>query len=426
MRTGLEQRSLGTRLWLSVGRKPGAARPARSGDQIWQLCGRLHEDPYVAISMFSTDTPYGALSLHPEAFEGRPSLHLITLGSSLLWAVPTMLSQRIAEARRRWPQAHFRVLASDEVELKVLRGAGIPAILGNLNMFADERIFRPLAPREGDPVEPAMDAVCVGALELRENHYLARLIPSLGLVHNRYEGMEDVGEEVRKLLPQATYLTDDPQRPEGFFYPSNEQLVGWINRASTGLALSQTGGTCLPTVQYLLCGTPVVSVPNVGGRDHFLGSSHSITVEPTAESVAAAVAQLKARGLSREDVHAATVRKLAEARARFLDEVNEAMRTLFGGAERIEDLSGLVGGACRYRRMNEVLTPPGAESAAALPTDGENPKVDAVGTGRGSSEDPVSNGHRPPDDWSLEARGEVPVPLRRTSPRWLRWLAGRA
>jgi glycosyltransferase involved in cell wall biosynthesis len=425
MRTGLEQRSLGTRLWLPVGRQPKAERPARSGDQIWQLCGRLHEDPYVAISMFSTDTPFGALSLHPEAFEGRPSLHLITLGNSLLWAVPTMLPQRIAEARRRWPQAHFRVLASDEVELKALRSAGIPAILGNLNMFADERVFRPLAPREGDPVEPAMDAVCIGALELRENHYLARLIPSLGLVHNRYEGMEDVGDEVRKLLPQATYLTDSAERPEGFFYPSNDQLVGWINRASTGLALSQTGGTCLPTAQYLLCGTPVVSVPNIGGRDHFLEAPYALTAEPTAEAVAAAVAELKARNLPREEVHAAAVRRFTAARGRFLDEVNGAMRELFGGADRVEEISELVGGACRYRRMTDVLRIPASPAPEEVAAAAEEPPppIHAIVADETASE-PTSNGTHP-----YEPAPEPRVPLqalsRRPRPRWISWLVGR-
>jgi hypothetical protein len=375
--------------------------------------------------MFSIDTPYGALSLYPEAFANRPSLHLITLGSSLLWAVPTMLPQRITEARRRWPQAHFRVLASDEVELKALRSAGIPAILGNLNMFADERVFRPLAPREGDPVEPAMDAVCIGALELRENHYLARLIPSLGLVHNRYEGMEDVGDEVRKLLPQATYLTDSAERPEGFFYPSNDQLVGWINRASTGLALSQTGGTCLPTAQYLLCGTPVVSVPNIGGRDHFLEAPYALTAEPTAEAVAAAVAELKARNLPREEVHAAAVRRFTAARGRFLDEVNGAMRELFGGADRVEEISELVGGACRYRRMTDVLRIPASPAPEEVAAAAEEPPppIHAIVADETASE-PTSNGTHP-----YEPAPEPRVPLqalsRRPRPRWISWLVGR-
>lgn len=361
---GLEQRSLCTRLWLPIGRRTEAPPPPKAGGDVWQLCGMLSEEPYVALSTLSAATPFGALSLFPEAFEGRPSLHVVTLGSSLLWAVSSMLPQRLAAAAQRWPLARFRVLASDEMELAALRAAGIPALLGNLNMFVSERDFHP-ADAEG--AEPTYDAICIGALELRENHWLARLVPSLGLVHNRYDGMEDVGPTVRELLPQATYLTDDASRPEGFFYPSTQQLAGWIRQSATGLSLSENGGTCPATVQFLLGGTPVVSVPNIGGRDHFLSAPHAIQAARTPESVAAAVAELKARGLSRREVHDATKRLLEGARARFLEELNLAMLDVFGAGHRIEDVAGLVGNAARYRRAAEVLAPPSKERPAASP-----------------------------------------------------------
>jgi hypothetical protein len=184
--------------------------------------------------------------------------------------------------------------------------------------------------------------------------------------------MEDVGAEVRSLLPQATYLTDSAERPEGFFYPSNEQLVGWMNQAAVSIALARSGGSCVPTMQSLLCGTPVVSVPNVGGRDRFLREPFALTVAPTAEAVAAGVAELKSRGLSRRDVHEAARAMLVEARARFLDDVHATMRELFGSTARIEDLSGLVGNACRYRRCVDALPMPGA-APARDPSAGDEP-----------------------------------------------------
>jgi hypothetical protein len=225
--------------------------------------------------------------------------------------------------------------------------------------------------------------------------------------------MEDVGDEVRRLIPHANYLTDAADRPEGFFYPSTRQLAGWIRQASTGLALSQTGGTCMPVAQYLLCGTPVVSVPNLGGRDHFLAEPFAITAEPTAEAVAAAVTELKARNLSRDEVHEATRRMFVEARARFVDEVNGAMREEFGPGHRIDDVSALVGEACRYRRALDVIKGPEpppvpvpvteiAESAPAAPPAPEIPASAPVAPAV-----------------FLEVR---PVPRRRTGLRWPSWL----
>lgn len=352
---GLEERSLCTRLWLPIGRRPQAPAPRKAGGDIWQLCGMLSQEPYVALSMLSAATPFGALSLFPEAFAASPSLHLVTLGSSLLWAVPSMLPERLAEAAARWPLARFRVLAADETELAALRAAGIPAILGNLNMFVSERDFHPAVAGEHDRT---YDAICIGALELRENHWLARLVPSLGLVHNRYEGMEDVGPAVRRLLPQATFLTDAPLYPQGFFYPSTNQLATWICRSATGLSLSETGGTCPATVQFLLCGTPVVSIPNIGGRNHFLTGPYAIEAARSPEAVAAAVAELKARNLSRQEVHDATMRLLEGARMRFVDDLNAAMAEVFGPGHRIDDVAALVGHGARYRRVTEGLEPP--------------------------------------------------------------------
>ena len=376
---GIEQRAICNRLWLPVGRKrpadasvsnadasPPQAQegPKRPAEESWQLCGMLSDNPFVAISMFTPECPYGALSLFPDAFQEKPSLHLITMDHSLLWAASTLLPQRLAEAGKRWPLACFRFLAADAKELHGLRAAGLPALLCNLNMFTDERVFHPFRP---EAAAQTTDAICIAPLDLRENHHLARTIGSIGIVHHRYEGMDDVGVEVRRLLPQATFLNDTTEEEQGFFYPSDEQLAGWICQAITGLALSGTGGSCMATAQYLLCGTPVVTVPNIGGRDHFLKQPFFVRADTTAASVAAAVAELRERKLPRADIHEATKNMFSDARRVFLDDLNAVMRDVFGSRQHIEDVSKLVGAVVRYRRAIAVLRPPGAPRQAATP-----------------------------------------------------------
>jgi len=397
---GLEQRALCLRLWLPIGRAPRVDRPPRPVDQVWQLCGMVSDEPFCALSTFSNEMPFGALSLAPEAFERTPSLHLVTLGSSLLWAVPSMLPKRLTEAAARWPLARFRIIASDDAELAALRAAGLPAIACNLNMFVSERDFHPFRP---DADEPSMDALCVGAMELRENHFLARLVPRVGIVHHRYDGMEDVGPDVRKLLPHARYLTDHPVGG-GFFYPSTEQLATWMCRSATGLALSDGGGTYPATVQFLLSGTPVVTVPNIGGRNHFLGAPWAVEVAPTAEAVAAAVAEFRARKIPREEIHADTKRRLLEARARFVDDVNVALGEIFGPGHAVDGIDRLVGNAVRYRKVTEVIRPPSPADERGR----EAPAPPASPGPWGGEEVPVP---------SAEPRNQ-PTGWRRLVPRW--------
>jgi hypothetical protein len=362
LESDVERRSVCARHGLPLARRQPPARLPVPLHEAYMLCGMLSAEPYVAISMFSDDFRYGALSLLPEELADRPSLHLITVNSSLRWVGRSELPRRIAEARERWPRAHFRVLAADETDLLAARAAGLPAMLGNLNMFTDERVYHPFRPQTA---AQTMDAIYIAAMAIRENHFLARHLDSIGLVHHRYAGMEDVGAEVRELLPRAVYLTDAPDRSEGFFYPGDRQVADWICQAATGLALNEVGDSCVATAKYLLCGTPVVTVPSTGGRDHFLKSPYFIRAETTAESVAAAVREFKARNLSREEVHEATKQMFVEARRTFLDDVNVAVREVFGAGHEIDDVSGLVGEVNRWRRAVDVLKVP--EAPAPVP-----------------------------------------------------------
>jgi len=331
---------------------PSHGRPLDSD----MLCGLLHADPYVALSMIQPHCPHGALSLLPDAFRGRPSLHLVTIGESVLGECD-WLRERLEEARAIWPEAHLCVLAADEAELAALRAARVPALLGNLNMFTDERVFHPF---RAAARRRTMDAIYVAPMVISKNHFLARDLGRVGISYYRHAGMDDVEPQVRSLLEGAVFLNESRFRPAGYFWPSDRRLANWICQADVGLALSERDGTCVETAKYLLCGTPVVSVRNVGGRDHFLKSPYSIQAETNPESVAAAVRELKARRLPRVEVHEAAKRVFVEARAAFLSDLNDLVRDLFGSAHRIPDVSGLIGRAVRYRRAAGVLAPSGS------------------------------------------------------------------
>lgn len=92
-----------------------------------------------------------------------------------------------------------------------------------------------------------------------------------------------------------------------------------LGEADVGLMLSAIEGACYASLEYLLCGLPVVSTRSLGGREDFYDAAHSRIVDDDPAAVAAAVAALRAQlaqgAIRREDVRA---RALARRR-RFLD-----------------------------------------------------------------------------------------------------------
>lgn len=62
-----------------------------------------------------------------------------------------------------------------------------------------------------------------------------------------------------------------------------------LSQAKTGLMLSSEEGACYASLEYLLCGLPVISTESVGGRDEFYNESNSLICQPSAIAVAEGV-----------------------------------------------------------------------------------------------------------------------------------------
>lgn len=64
-----------------------------------------------------------------------------------------------------------------------------------------------------------------------------------------------------------------------------------ISKSIVGLMLSAEEGACYASLEYLLCGLPVVSTPSSGGRSEYYTGSNSVICSETPESVASSVAE---------------------------------------------------------------------------------------------------------------------------------------
>jgi glycosyltransferase involved in cell wall biosynthesis len=64
-----------------------------------------------------------------------------------------------------------------------------------------------------------------------------------------------------------------------------------LNKSKVGLCLSSQEGAMYSSVEYLLCGLPIVSTKSTGGRDVFFTDTNCIIAEDSIESVSSCVQQ---------------------------------------------------------------------------------------------------------------------------------------
>lgn len=95
--------------------------------------------------------------------------------------------------------------------------------------------------------------------------------------------------------------------------------------ARCGLCLSKVEGASFVSIEYLLCGVPVVNAPNIGGRDELFPDFAVKTVPDTPEAVAEAVREFAEHAPDPEKIRAATIEKMKPHRETFRRLLNEAM-----------------------------------------------------------------------------------------------------
>jgi glycosyltransferase involved in cell wall biosynthesis len=221
--------------------------------------------------------------------------------------------EHFAELRALYPEHRHIMLCNTTAELENYRRANQPAIVANAGMFTDERRF------VVSPPEPKrFDAIYNATFAPYKQHHLCTAIASLGLIYHRYSRLGDrvdYPDEVRAMLPEATYINELDGE---FRHLAIDEITGWLARSHVGLCLSAVEGHMQACTEYLLCGLPVVSIPNKGARDLVLDPAYSIEAEPTPAAVAAAVQALKARQLDPHRIRAAAIAKLKPNRMRLL------------------------------------------------------------------------------------------------------------
>jgi len=309
-------------------------------EEAWLNAALLHKDPLITFSSFCPEAPVGIAMLAPERFQGCKVLHLIRPTWSLESGGTEKLAADIAAAREPLKDNHFIVLANTNLETLLLARLGVPVIQVSALMFIDEQVFRPQQPENTAGVE--YDAVYLARLDPYKRHELSRNIESLLLIYDfTLDKTLNTFTRLKGLLPRARFLNHE--LGNGSYARLPPKIVSrYMNTCRVGLCLSAVEGMTKASMEYLLCGLPIVSVPNEGGRDRFLMSPYSIEAEDSPEAIANAVQELISRSLDKKILRGHILHLLRFERHNFLLELNKIVKRLMGVDPRFNSCAAFI------------------------------------------------------------------------------------
>lgn len=211
------------------------------------------------------------------------------------------------------------LLANSENEVRVLSGLGIHTVFCNHNAFVDEKRCPIL--RRGK----RYDAIYIARITPFKRHALAKKVSSLHLV-----GIPSSLEKEKAYVDDI--LFNQLKHAVWTRFVNAKNIPAEIAAARCGLCLSAVEGAMFVSIEYLLCGIPVVNTPNLGGRDVMFPDFAVKTVPDTPEAVAAAVQEFAEHAPEPEKIRAAALEKMKVHR--------ETLRRLFNEATASNRFSG--------------------------------------------------------------------------------------
>ena len=204
------------------------------------------------------------------------------------------------------------VLANSENEVRVLSALGLHAVFCNQNAFVDESRYPILHE------EKTFDAIYIARLTPFKRHFLAEKVASLRLI-GEFAWREDEKPYAHDILSNRL------KHAEWTSHVRTSQVPREIAKAHCGLCLSQNEGAMFVSIEYLLCGVPIVNTANIGGRDAMFPDFAVKTVPDDPEAVAEAVREFVENAPPPEKIRAATLEIMNAHRQVFRSILNEAM-----------------------------------------------------------------------------------------------------
>lgn len=290
---------------------------------------------------------------------GPSSRPAVVLHHVAWWCAPDHAMSRYARVQARLQalgvEHHLLVNASDENRSRSawhVRGAHV-----SHNIHIDERCFHPRRVRR------SYDAIYVAQLRAYKRLELARDIARLRVL--------SYGGDLPAFCPELAHAHCNAR------WMGPEAVAEAICSAHCGLCLSEEEGGMLASMEYLLCGVPVVSTESRGGREELFPAGACIRVDADRRAVAAAVKRWCRAGVDAQWVRACALERLLPVRRRFCEYVAGIIAARGGGDVAPEHLQrvlyGQPGGIGGRAVPAAALGQPGALDRYRFELPGERP-----------------------------------------------------
>lgn len=320
-----------SRLWRAV-HWPASILPL---ERTGVACQWLSVDPPILLAAhWRNERQHSMYSLDPvfRRLKSRSAWFLYLWNWHIADEAQVILEARIEHAhRQRYPGHRFIHLCNSRQQFEAFTRLGLDAVLCSHNCLVDERIYHPMP---GIPKH--YDAVHNARLKRYKRHELATGIRSLALIYAHSPNVDAPQEmaAIRRGLPQAHFYNHDSEG--NYRNLSDSEVCLHLNECRVGLCLSAVEGAMYASMEYLLCGLPVVSTESLGGRDLFFDEVNAVIVEPTPGAVRAGVEAMLARNPHPEVVRQRALARVLEQRGTFI----ETVQAIFDGEQvlrRFED-----------------------------------------------------------------------------------------
>lgn len=201
------------------------------------------------------------------------------------------------------------LLHNSRLELTIGSCSGLPSHLLNQNMHVCEHWFTPCG------CQRVYDAVYTAAAAKYKRIHLALDVPRLFVLTYFWPEVRDTEGKWR--------LSMFDQRLAGVVHNTDRVPLSDVPKvlcsAGCGLALSRVEGAMWASMEYLMCGLPVVTTWNLGGRDFYLNESNSIRVGADRTSVKAGVMKASSRCAGAGEIRDGVMAKVRDQRGAFVE-----------------------------------------------------------------------------------------------------------
>lgn len=227
----------------------------------------------------------------------------------------TNFQRMMAAHRASFPNHSFIMLANNPAQIRIFEDIGHEHVFINQNCMIDESPFN-IQPG----VERRYDAIHNGVALPFKRHELTTQVENLAILTYLKNDHLVYFHEIAEKLKSSHWLNfpGNDTDPSNFRYFRAHEICDLLNQARVGLCLSAFEGAMWASIEYMLCGLPIVTTPSFGGRDVFFEEEFVITVDSQASAVAKGVRDMIAREVNPDMIRQATLKRIEMFRQRFV------------------------------------------------------------------------------------------------------------